>query len=374
MNTVDDLNLVLRDLEHCAPDLDDVRRRLAAAEPAAPRRSVRRFVLPSAAAAAVAAVSIVAITLTSGDGEHRSVPPGHASPPPTSARPTPTSTPPPPVTDHSIDLTWRFAVQPVPGYTIVRESISATDQMARVTQKNANKDIGEIDVYNPGVVPRELHALRHGHKISVRGHRGYFAVIGHRSATIWQYAHEAWAEVSGDWGYSASGVDPNAALMGELQIADAVDTSRSAPLRIDFTLGYLPSGLKLRNTIFWANPFGQGPLCELDFVDDVAGQASGGSTVAAVTITRTGVTQDTGQPGNSAFTPNMTVGGRPAQYSTGFLAVRYPNGTELSISVDKKHVGRYPKSELVKIAEHAAPAGDPSAPSTWATGSKAVPQ
>jgi hypothetical protein len=163
--------------------------------------------------------------------------------------------------------------------------------------------------------------------------------------------------------------------MGELQIADAVDTTQADPLRIDFTLGYLPSALHLRNTIFWANPLGQGPLCELDFVDDVVGQPSGGSTMPAVTITRTGLTQDTGQPGNTGFAPNMTVGGgREAQYSRGFLAVRYPNNTELSISVDRKHYKRYPKAELVKIADQAAPAGDPSAPSTWTTGNKAVPR
>ncbi len=374
MNTLDDLNLVLRDLERCAPDLDDVRRSLAT-ELAAPPRSARRFVLPAAAAAAVAAVAIVAITLTSGNGEHPGVQPGDSHPP-TSPQPTPTSTPAPPTTkNQSIDLTWHFSVQPVPGYAIVRESISANDQSARVTQSGANKDSGEIDVYAPGFVPRELNTLRKGdHPISVRGHRGYFAVTGDRSATIWQYADGAWAEVSGDWGYSAGGVDANAALMGELRIADAVDTTHSDPLRIDFTLGYLPSALHLRNTTFWANPFGQGPLCQLEFVDDLAGQPSGGTTIAAVTINRTGVTQDTGQPGNSAFTPNMTVGGRPAQYSKGFLAVRYPNNTELSISVDAKHYARYPKAELIKIAEQAAPAGDPSAPNTWSTGNKAVPQ
>jgi hypothetical protein len=367
MNSLYDLDVVLRDLERCAPDLDDVRLGLAA-ELAIPRRSVRRFALPAAAAAAVAAIAVVAITVTSGDGEHGAVPPGHPqSSTPTQPSPTPTHS-------HSVDLTWHFAVHPVPGYVIVRESISAEDQTARVTQKAANKDIGGIDVYPPGVVPPELDTLSKGHRISVKGHRGYFAVTGERSATIWQYANGAWAEVSGDWGYSARGVDANAALMAELPIADAVDTTQADPLRIDFTLGYLPSALHLRNATFWADPFGQGPLCELDFVDDVAGQSSGNSTIAAMTITRTAVTQDTGQPGNTAFTPNMTVGGRPAQYSAGFLAVRYPNNTELSITVDANHLGRYPKAELVKVAEQAAPAGDPSTPRTWATGNKAVPQ
>jgi hypothetical protein len=372
MNSLDDLNFVLRDLERCAPELDDVRRSLVT-ELATPRQSVRRFVLPAAAAAAVAAVAVVAITLTSGNGEHRGQ--SGSSPAPTSTQPSPTSTPTPPVTQSdTIDLTWRFAVRPVPGYTIVRESISANDQSARVTQNDAHKDIGEIDVYAPGVVPRELNTLSKGQKISVNGHHGYFAVTGQRSATIWEYANGAWAEVSGDWGYSASGVDPNAARLGELQIANAVNTTQADPLRIDFTLGYVPSALHLRNTIFSANPFGQGPQCELDFVDNVTGVPSGYSTMAAVTITRTGIAEDTGQPGNTGFAPNMIVGGREAQYSKGFLGVRYPNNTELSISVDRKHFKRYPKAELVKIAEQAAPAGDPSAPSTWATGNKAVPR
>jgi hypothetical protein len=393
MNTIDDLERALRNLEQLAPDAGDMHQRVVHQLAIRPRpaRTARLAISAAAAAAIVIVIAALAIAIAStgrhahpvapgNNGSHNSsaAPSVHPSPTPT---PTPTSTPSTAAAVRSFDLTWRFRVRAVPGYTITRESITATDQQARVTeQANANKDIGGIDVYSPGVVPSNLAILTAGSPVSVHGNAGYFAVTGKSSALIWRYAPNAWAEVSGDWGYDAStasgtqSVDPVLARTGELAIAQAVTTAGSGPLRVDFTLGYLPSGLRLQHTTFYAD-FDRGqPLCELDFVDNTPGQATPDGPDFAVTIARTALATDTGQPGNTAFVPNTTVAGRPANYSSGFLAVRYPHDSELDISVDANHTARYTKADLIAIAEQAAPAGTPTDPTTWAAGDDAVPR
>jgi hypothetical protein len=387
MNTIHDLDRALRDLEQYTPDAAELHQRVVhqlASRPRATRTA--RFAI-AAAAAIVIAIAGLAIALAATGGHAHPIAPGHTgSSVPTGANsptPTPSATAPKAVSVRSFDLDWRFRVRAVPGYTITDESITAADQQARVTVRTdghaADKDIGEIDVYSPNVVPPNLSALTKGHLVRVNGDNGYFAITGHSSALIWQYAPNAWAEVSGDWGYdtgTASGsgrVDAALARMGELNIAQAVTTGVSDPLRLDFTVGYLPAGLRLKHTTFYAD-FGGQPLCELDFVDNTAGQATPDGSAFALTITRTALATDTGQPGNTAFVPNTTVAGRPANYRSGFLAVRYPHRSELDISVDANHTGMYSKADLIAIAEHAAPVGNPADPATWATGNTALPK
>ncbi len=384
MNTIHDLDEALRDLERQAPDATELHRRLAD-QLAAGRRSARTTRLAICAAAAVVlAVAILAVTLTSGGGRSHPVRPGQDSSPdrtaPTSPRPTPT---PSGTAPSSLELDWRFRVRPVPGYTITRESITATDQQARVSAHasadTAGKDIGGIDVYSSGVTPSGLATLIKAQHVRVNGADGYFAVTGESSALIWRYASDSWAEVSGDWGYDTGAargthqVDPTVARLGELEIARAVTTGVQDPLRVDFSIGYLPPGLHLQRTNFYANFAGQ-PLCELDFADDTPGQDTPDGPAPALTVTRTALATDTGQPGNTAFASNTTVAGRPAHYSSGYLAVRYPDQSELDIAVDANHTARYPKTDLLTIAEHAAPAGNPADLSTWVSGENAVPR
>jgi hypothetical protein len=386
MNTVHDLDRALHDLERDAPNATEMHQRVTDKLAAGPRAARTARLAISAAAAVVVAIAILTIALASGGGRSHQIAPGKTGSPvqtaPTSPSPTSTPTSSTAASVSSFDLLWKFRMRPVAGYTITRETIAATDQQARVTvgtgANTANKDIGGIDVYSPGVVPSDLATLIKGRHVSVNGADGYFAVTGQSSALIWRYAPGSWAEVSGDWGYdtgAASGkdqVDPAVARAGELKIAQAVVTGVQDPLRIDYTIGYLPPGLHLLRTRFYAD-FGGAPLCELDFADDIAGQRTPEGPAAALTIVRSALVTDNGQPGNSAFTPNSTVAGRPAEYGAGSVAVRYPYESQLDIVVDINHTTRYTKTVLTTIARHAAPAGNPADPSTWATGNDALP-
>lgn len=397
MNNLTDLHEVLHDLERHAPDVGTVRARLNRDLDVPGRSRLARLAVPLSAAAVVVAVASVSVVLASADhnaGRQVGTSPSGSSGTAGSTVPDPSSvgTSAPASTSPSavqiipgrppapVDLTWRFTIKPVPGYVITRESITQEVQSARVTVAGANKDIGGIAVYSPGVL--DPAGLTGGAKVRVNGKTGYFGVVADKPTLSWEYLPTAWAEVSGDWGSrfdettGKDNPDMSVALAGEQTIANAVDTSSTSPLMVDFTIGWLPTGLAAADSNFYADYDG-GPLCTLDFTDGRPGVADAGTPnlagVSALSVTRSQTGQVSGQPDSGPTGERVTIEGKTAYYDPTGLFVAYPDGTTLAIVVDGIHLGRFSKADLVRIARSVSFAPKPADRGTWVTAAHAIP-
>ena len=372
MNTHDDLRDVLRSLESQAPDPSAMQRRVLAAELSGPnrRRQLKRMALPATVAAAIIAG---AVTLAAIEAEpsatHSATSPSTRVPSPTTAAPT--SAPPTVSRPTPVELTWTFAVGHVTGYAIVRDQIAAGYQSASITVPGADKDIGSLTVYPPSnTTPSDVRRASTGQQVDVRGSSGHFRYVGQMALLSWPTTTGGWAVIEGDW-------DRSVARQSELAIADATDTGARDVLKLDFGVGYLPPSLSVSGATFIPS-FGGLPHMELDLVDDKPGQdVPGGEHTPAVLIQRGALTQQNGQPGTSTFKANMTVNGRPAEYSGKkpfrAISIRLAGNTTLDIIVDETHYSVYSKQDLLRIARSIVPVGDPAKPSTWAPADSVLP-
>ncbi|MEP7020909.1 MAG: hypothetical protein ABI808_09665 [Pseudonocardiales bacterium] len=319
-----------------------------------------RYALPAVAAASVIAVAAVsAVVVSSSHGGPTRRPAVASAAGPAHAAPTPAQPP--------FGLAWRFSVHPVAGYDIKRLEITNVAQSADVTAHGQPKSSGAITLYAPGALnPAEQPS---GTPITVQGRTGVFGMLGGKPALAWQYANDAWAVVTGDWGAEPDPghYDLAAARAAQQIIADAVDTSASEPFLIDFRLGWLPAGLVYEQGVDAFGP-NDTPLVMLGFGDGKSGTEQpkdkptyGGSTL---TITR--------QAASHQNPPNMTVGGRPAFYDDLGLTVNLADGTDLYLGLTDR--GAVSKDVLVKIATNASVAPKPADRSTWVPASASMPR
>lgn len=297
---------------------------------------------------------------------------GGAGPEPVPSRPT---APVPGAARLAADLRWDFQVAPLPGYQIARQRIRTGQyQLAEITSDGGHHQIGILRIYNRGVHPVEAsrRVLVNPQPVRVSGRPGRLAVPDLGAVLVWKYAPESYATVvvlfhlrpheSPPNSHSATGVrDRRIAL----RIARATKIGPADRLGIDFTLGYLPAGLRYDTVEYGLDPAFGWPSFYVSFVDSVRGVASG----PALTIS-------TGSPPDGPQIPAKSgrVDGRPARFAAGYLQVSYPHNFDLEIDVDRRHLTRYPRSELVRIAQAATLVGDPGHPSTWADARDALPR
>jgi hypothetical protein len=301
---------------------------------------------------------------------------GGAGPEPVPSRSTAPPTPVPGAARLAADLRWDFRVAPLPGYQVTRQRIlSGRYQLAEITSHGGHHQVGFLRIYDRGVHPLEAarHVLVDPQPVRVSGRPGRFAVPNFGAVLVWKYAPESYATVvvsfhlkphkSPPTSHSATAVrDRRIAL----RIARATKIGPVDRLGIDFALGYLPSGLRYENVEYEVDSERGLPSFYITFVDSVPGAVPDSDQALSV---------GTGSPPDGPLIPakSVRVNGQPARLAAGYLQVSYPHYFDLEINVDRRHLTRYPRSELVRIAQAATLVGDPARPSTWADAHDALP-
>ncbi len=255
MTTIDDLKDAFAARAADAPSVTDV---LAGVDEVPQSSARNRNAAIAAGVLSVAAVSVAGV-LISGAGPDVTHTAGRSTAAPTSAqRP---SSPKPSVAPKAVPtkLEYSFRLGKVAGYDLSYGQLEPEVQVADVAVAgNSIKSIGDIRVYTKGAFdPTDA---KRGTPIRVGPHSGYYANIVapdtgmtatdgvKKPAVVWEYAPDSWAAVQGDWKYQVD----NGYLSGdpqqlELSVAEAVDTTRTAPTLLPFRLTDLPQRLVTEN-------------------------------------------------------------------------------------------------------------------------------
>lgn len=241
MPTLDDLRAVLYEREKFAGDPDVVRQFVASP----PRR---RVVAPALAAAAVVALAVGGIALA-GRRDNSHEPAGGSG---LSTPPLATTAPP----NANATLHWGFSIGDVAGYRFNRFVFDAESQLARITNAGDGSFTGFATMYSPSVSPKTLGLRVDTQQQVLVGTADAIFVPGISPDTqqaaedsdswprlIWHYRADAWAEISGPFGYvtDEQNYDNPVALSVEEQIAEAVQVGDSDPITMPFAVEYVPS-------------------------------------------------------------------------------------------------------------------------------------
>jgi len=350
MITESDLRAVLTDEARDISDPDEIIGRVHLAEP---RRqpSVRRWLVPAAAAAAVVA-AITAVGLVVGDRHN-----GSAGPESTTTLPGLLGE----------DLWYTMTVNPVAGYDVTYREFDRTAVSSSIMLPHGDgSSIGGVTAYAPGTY--DATAVKKGQRTTVQGRPAYYGktrMSGSLMPTLaWQPSPGRWIVIQGwnDTATRARHLDP---LTEEMRVAAAVDVSAAEPIRLPFRVGYLPAGRLVRHvSLHMTKPAGE---TDLDF--SLSGQV--GRTPTGELTGRdfppgflSIVLQPSSVPGQ--FTPsNRKVDGHRAE----FESLPGPFGKSvLAVDVGVGSVtlqGDYSEQELIKIFRSITLAPDIDDPATW---------
>lgn len=323
---------------------------------------MRRPVVRSVVAVAIL-LAPAAVAACGGSGGAPQPAPSHSV-----ARPTPVAG----AARLAADLRWDFRVAHVPGYRIERERIrSGQDQTAAIFGRGGDQ-IGGMRVDARGVRPSAtIGRMVDAQRVRVAGQRGRFGMTGNGTALVWRYAPDSYAMIWFDH-EGRNELPPNshsAAAAHDrrvgLHIARSTTIGPAERIGIDFTLGYLPAGLRYDRLDYEADPLDV-PSFDIGFVDSLPGVATDAGQALWIS---SGHVPD----GPRISARSGRVGDHRTRYGPGFLEVLYPVNLDLYIEVDTRHLKKYPQSELVRIAGAATLVGNPSHPSTWADARDALP-
>jgi hypothetical protein len=141
--------------------------------------------------------------------------------------------------------------------------LSTRYQSAEITSHGGDDQVGFLRVYKRGVQPVEIssHLLGNSEPVRVSGRPGRFAVPDFGAVLVWKYAPKSYATVDVPFhlkphetplnSHSAAAVrDRRIAL----RIARATKIGPAEPIGIDFTLGYLPAGLRYNAVEYESGP------------------------------------------------------------------------------------------------------------------------
>jgi hypothetical protein len=239
MITESDLRAVFADEARDVSEPADVMARLAFAQPSG--RNRRAWLAPLAAAATVVTIVSVAVAVGGNRPGVKAGSGGHALPPMPGR-----------------DLRFAVSVGAVAGYKATDSYLVADREATDIALASDDQILaGEVVAYAAGAY--DPTAVRHGQRVQVQGHQGYFAMSAssvdkvdhvpgsHSVATLaWEFAPDRWVVVQG---WDASGTPALQklhldAFTEEMRVAQAVDTSASAPLLLPYRVGYLPAGLR----------------------------------------------------------------------------------------------------------------------------------
>ncbi len=319
---------------------------------------VRRWAVPLAAAAVVAAIAVPLAVVR--------VLPHHSA---TNSGTSPSL--------RRADLAFTFDVAPVAGLTFTFGVITPTFQTAAIG-KNGVDMFGNVTVSSPGTF--DPSRIANPKPVTVNGHRGYYGLalpLGTDDAetsgnsvvrplpfptVAWEIGPDEWATV-----YLPEEKVANVRTT-ELQIAAAVRLTAPRPMLLPFRTGWLPGGTPPMTNA--GSIFGFAPLQDWD-----AGLRFGDPNNPDLDI-------DEHHPSNGAFKPNATVAGHPAQFYPARNASRpaRPTGTRkppkplrvpalltVSLGADAWLTlsGDYSEADLIRIVEHMTFTPTPDDHSTW---------
>lgn len=329
--TEQDLRAVLRALESDAPNVPDI---LAATYRRHRRRTTRRRI------AGMAAVAVLTGALMAGAVTVPNLVGSKEQPATTLANP----------------LTFRFAVDDIPGARAEFYRLHARMQSATVVRGSTHPAI--VDVFDRGGLTASQaqfrsgvdagQVLRTGEAVDVNGKPGWYfttnPLIGHDSASgpvvAWEYAPDSWAMVRG--------ADQATVDRGQvLSVARAVRFDRTTPCRVPFRVGYLPSGLRSGVTdATWT----MAPGLVLTYLQT-------GDTTLKITASR-----------DSTGTPPAPV--PPSQHPREEVDLG-----PFTVLVETWTFGKpdLPREEVVKVIQSVSRAGDWDDLSTWLAADEAIP-
>jgi hypothetical protein len=355
MATTEDLRAVLRAREVHAGDIDTVLDRLAAG----PKRSRGRLVPALAAAAAVVVAATVAVTAVTISGGSNGRGAGSLATGDLSARHLDFS-----ITTDTGVVPWQFTATPA-------------EQWVQLTYK---KMWLQLLVFSPGdteATPRTLQRVLHGGSVgdqvpglefvSVAGHPGYVGLLVNNpggvpataspedrpgNALAWQYAAGAWAILQ------PQGAHPTTTEL--LDIAGAVDFSRTTSLRSAIELSARPTGMKL---VAQEQTYSRDPWRTVVTYGTPSDDQE-------ISVSAQGL-----QPGPTAW-PNtvpVTVGNREGRWDAKQLDLKIFD-TDRSIQLDVfAERGSMTLDQAIAVAKTITVTADPARPETWFAANKALP-
>jgi hypothetical protein len=173
----------------------------------------------------------------------------------------------------------------------------------------------------------------------------------HQPRLIWQETDGSWAELSGTFGFASTtyDYDNTAAESAMLEIARAVHTGITEPVRVPFAVAAMPAGFELNRAEFLdAVPC---LAYDRDFVEP-----DGGGATVEVVICRvaTGATDDaTRQSANRSLPDSDGVVVRNLRDGSSIL-VSYPNSGDV-----------FSKDDAGRVADELDVAPELNRPTTW---------
>jgi hypothetical protein len=333
--------------------------------------ALKRWAAPVAAAAAVLALAVAAMSFTQAStGKSSAAPSGTGVA--TTAKPT--------------LLSFDFSVSPVPGFDITLSQVSPGLQEALIAVRGLSpQPTGTVSVYAAGKF-KEAATVQTGQPTTVSEHRGFFTKLSTLPSNTdlnapklysvaWLYAPNSWAVVQINYG-TLKTYTPARIEAAELQVANAVRMGTRSALKVPFTIGYLPPGIY--------------PV-SADQATDPEGGAIGlgdGRPMAGTTPFSTALTiwVDNVQDPNHVFCPagdkrmtRFTLNGfvgcvqrNQLTGKTGVLSIQLARGY-LEITLGQAQQGVYSDAQLKRVAESIVPADSMTDRRTWIDATVSVP-
>jgi hypothetical protein len=313
------------------------------------RNGARRWAVPLAAAAAVAAI---AVPMALVEVNHRSIP---AQSPPRWA-----------------PLSYLFAVAPVPGWHISSATLGVTYQDAAIT--SGISQIGDVTLSAPEAL--DPTPIKRGEPVMINGRTGYFGNLAPVNTTAseivplktaggsvggsvqvkqaptvaWEIAPRQWATVLlYPHAYPKPLTDVRSA---ELAIAKAVSLITPRPLRLPFRTGWRPATAE---SFYWASTYL--PIRTRWYGTLVLGHFGQPLSISEYALLP-------GDPSSGPFTPDLMIGSHPATFMQSVPEARslmIDLGERIQLIIE----GNYSKADLIHVAQSLALASNPKDPSTW---------
>jgi hypothetical protein len=250
--TDDDIRLALLERARDAATAQDV---LPSLQPGgtshAPRRA-RSAVTLASAVAAVAAVAAAALLVARSERSRHD------------ARTTPSSTAVPSTTTHpgpaprAFDPRYYyFTMAPIPGWSTSQSFASTDDESMAVKYAGPPRVLktndfdasgGLVQLWSAeGSVKRKPSRPANATSVTVNGRPGFYGLVKSGSliqpVLVWQYAPNAWGEVSGSASGAINGRPVGISSQWALTVAQAVRPAERQVIRFPARFGYLPAGL-----------------------------------------------------------------------------------------------------------------------------------